>query len=76
MLCSHMVFDRALECIGIYGITSLQEINQIKNKKEVLDIAVFHLHLHLFKARVQTRKTSVCSSVGKLLLVILYIRIL
>lgn len=29
----------------MYGITSLQHIKQINNKREALDIAVVHLHL-------------------------------
>lgn len=43
---------RAAGWIGIYGTASLQEMNQISNK-EGLDFAV--VHLHLWKARAQTR---------------------
>lgn len=43
---SHNVFDCAIEFIGISGITSLWEKNQINKKREDLDITVITLYLN------------------------------
>lgn len=48
--------DPAMEGIGIYWITSLQERNQINSKREDLDNAVFHLHLHVLKERQENKR--------------------